>query len=141
QTTLCTGNGGNAVAVGTEYQKLSVLTKGLRYPICQYQSFDAIFQNVAAGIITGAQLSCAFAVTAIPPDSNMNNTTLQFTPTNGGAVQGFTHVANAAACTATPNAFYTVNNEIHLCPGACTLWRNDPTAIVDVLFSCTNQVH
>ena len=48
--TKCT-KGGGAVNIGLEYQRLSVRTGGLRFPICEYQSFDAVFKNVAEGVV------------------------------------------------------------------------------------------
>ncbi len=134
----CSGNGGNVLNPGQEYQKLSMLTGGLRFPICQYNNFDAIFQAVAAGIIGGSQLSCAFTAPPPPADSSLANAYLEFIPTNGGQPVPFSQVASPAVCA--PNAFYVVGNEIHLCPGACAMWRNDPTALLDVLYTCTPQV-
>ncbi|MGC4114049.1 MAG: hypothetical protein QM765_05205 [Myxococcales bacterium] len=49
-----------------------------------------------------------------------------------------THVANAAACAGA--AFYTEGNVIRLCQDACSLWRTDPTAHVEVLFTCSRQI-
>src|SRR4029079_11533805 len=41
--TYCSG----AVAPGNGYQALSILTGGLRYPVCENASFDVVFQEIA----------------------------------------------------------------------------------------------
>src|SRR5262249_19506230 len=46
-TPKCTTNNDSIWSPGTDYQSLSRLTGGLRYPICEYQNFNAIFQDVA----------------------------------------------------------------------------------------------
>ncbi len=137
-TAQCTGNGGRVENAGTEYQKVSQWTGGLRFPICQYQSFDAIFEAVAEGVIAGAQMSCAFQAPPVPADSSLQNAYLELIPTNGGATVPLLQVASESACTS--NSFYVVGTQIHLCEAACTLWRDDPTALLDVLYTCQSQV-
>jgi hypothetical protein len=123
---------------GVEYQKLSQRTGGLRYPICQYQSFDAVFREVALGIVAGTQLACDFQISSVPADSAMENTLIDMVPSNGGGRVQLTHVADQAACTG--NAFYTEGAIIKLCPAACELWRDDPEAQLEVLFTCQNAI-
>lgn len=137
---LCTGNGGNVKGPGIEYQKLSQWTGGYRFPLCEYQSFDTMFQAIAEQVILHSEMSCTFEVasTSIPADSSMENTTLELIPTNGGPVQSLTHVSGPSACAGA--SFYTVGSKIYLCPDACQLWRDDPNALVDVLFTCSSKV-
>ncbi len=123
---------------GLEYQKLSQRSGGLRYPICQHQSFDAVFEQVALGIIEGTRMSCEFSVPSVPADSSLDNTTIDMVPSNGGPRVSLAHVANLAACT--DDAFYVEGGIIKLCPGACTFWQEDRDAKVEVLFTCEPQI-
>ncbi|MGI5862952.1 MAG: MopE-related protein, partial [Myxococcales bacterium] len=128
----------NAMQNGLEYQKLSQRSGGLRYPICRHQSFDAVFEQVALGIIEGTRMSCEFSVPSVPADSSLDNTLIDMVPSNGGARVSLAHVANLAACT--DNAFYVENGIIKLCPGACEIWQEDREAKVEVIFTCERQI-
>ena len=45
---LCSGYGG-AIGAGEAVQQVSILSGGLRFPMCQFQSFDVVFSQIAAG--------------------------------------------------------------------------------------------
>ncbi|HEY3444799.1 MAG TPA: MopE-related protein [Myxococcales bacterium] len=134
----CTGNGGYVQQPGLEYQKLSVRTSGLRYPICQYQSFDAIFSEVAQKIVVESELSCEFGVSNVPADSAFDNTLMALVGNDGSGRVTLAHVASEQDCSG--DAFYVDGSTIKLCPDACTLWRTDPTAKAEVTFTCQKQV-
>ena len=140
QMQKCTGNGGDAVAPGTIYQGLSILTKGLRFAICQYNNFDAVFNAVAQGVVQTGQVACDFAVPASPSGGtiSLDMIAVQYTPGNGGAVSYLGQASTSAACTS--NAFYVDNGRIVLCPAACMTLRQDPTAKVGVLFVCESTI-
>lgn len=125
---------------GTGHQALSVLTNSLRFPICDTTSYDAVFQAIAAGVISGAKVDCAFAVPDPPVGQNIDlmSVGVKYTPSMG-APTSFTQVANAAACT--PGSFYIENmTTIQLCPEACDLVQMDDTAKIDVSFKCKGDV-
>jgi hypothetical protein len=133
QTTKC---GTGAVNTGPQYQDLSKMTGGLRFPICQYANFDGVFQEIAKGVVQGAQVACEFAVPT-PPNGQMIDlatVVVDYTPSTGGANQSFTQVANAAACAG--DSFYIENSKIILCPNTCTTIKGDVMAKVKVLFDC-----
>ncbi|MBI5545684.1 MAG: hypothetical protein HY901_17490, partial [Deltaproteobacteria bacterium] len=134
----CTGNGGYVQQPGLEYQRLSQRTGALRYPICQYQSFDAVFQAVAQDILEGTEISCEFQVSSVPADSSIDNTLLDLVSSDGSGRVGLSHAADAASCSG--NAFYTEGQIFKLCPAACALWRSDPNAEVEVTFTCDRQI-
>jgi hypothetical protein len=126
--------------VGTRYQELAVLTGGLRYPICQYQTFDAVFQAVAAGVVASGAVACDFAVPT-PPNGgtiDLNQIAIGYTPGNGGAQQFFKQYATSGACMG--DAFYVENGRILLCPDTCAKIKADPTAKVEVLFVCESTI-
>lgn len=135
QTDKCT-NGGGAVNNSVVYQRLSILTGGLRFPICEHASFDAVFSAVAAGVVAGTGIACDFKVPT-PPAGQLidpNSIIVEYTPGTGGPAQSLKRVASAAACAA--NSFYVENGRIFLCTDTCNVVQKDTKAQVQVLFSC-----
>lgn len=122
------------------HQDLSKLTGGLRYPVCETTSYDAVFQAVAQGVITGAQVSCNFPVPTAPMGKkyNLETAQLEYTPGNGGAKKILNQVANAGACAA--NSFYIENNQVNLCGASCTEVTADSTAKIEFLLECFVQI-
>lgn len=137
-TTKCT-KGTGAVNPGQVYQELSILTKGLRFPICEYASFNGVFQELAKGVIAGAKVACDFAVPAAPPNQkvNLDSVVVEYTPGGVGAAQSLKKVAGAGVCA--PGSFYVDanSNRIYLCPATCTTVQADLKAKLQVLFDCT----
>ena len=117
QNLLC---GSDAVAAGVDYQNLSVLTGGLRFPICEFASFDAVFMTVAMGVIQGAQVACQFAVPAAPTGEKVDLSTVQliYTPSDGTGARALLQVADATLCA--PDSFYIDGDEIRLCAAPAT---------------------
>ena len=135
QSAICT-KGGGAVAPGVHYQRLSMMTGGLRFPICEYANFDAVFNHVAMGVVAGAKVACDFALPAPPPGQQIDLGTVLVDYTAGGigARTTFKQVAGAATCG--PNAFYIDKGRVYLCPDACNVVQSDTKAKVEVLFDC-----
>lgn len=138
--TVCSLNGTPSPGPGTGYQHLSIITGGLRFPICQNASFDVVFQKIAEGVVAGAQVNCEFAIP--PPPSgqtiDLNTVVVRYTPGGVGAPIDFTQVKTAADCV--PNAFYIENGAtIKLCADSCAVVQADDKAKVDVLFTCSGM--
>ena len=136
---LVTGVCGTAVAPGTAYQVLSQITGGLRFPICQFASFDVVFQEIAKGVIAGAKVECEFPVPEPPAGETIDLTTvvLEYTPGDGSGKQKMTQVAGAAECK--PSSFYIEGGIIKLCPDACATVQGDDKAKINILFGCENE--
>src|SRR6185369_1939556 len=102
-------------------QGLSVLTGGLRFPLCDTTSYDAVFQAIAAGVIQGAKVGCDFPVPDAPPGKTIDpkSVVVQYTAGGVGNAVNFTQVADASACV--PNGFFLDNMIIHLCADTCAL--------------------
>ncbi|MCI0672333.1 MAG: hypothetical protein L0Y64_17925 [Myxococcaceae bacterium] len=139
-TQVCTSTGGGSGdGPDLEYQKLARRSGGLRFAICPYLKLNEMFQDVAEEITGEVQYRCSFRVETVPPDSSMANTYGEFWPTNGnGGAVTLPHVVDASACAG--RSFYNEGTTVHLCKDACTMWRQDETAIIDILFTCSNQV-
>jgi hypothetical protein len=130
---------GLSVSPGFIYQDVSILTGGLRFPLCQYGAFDQIFNVIAQGVIEGAKLECEFEMPDPPPGETLDPSTIimKFTPGSGAPVP-FEQVGSAAECK--PQSFYIDQNVIRLCPEACTAAQADPQASLDILFGCKSYV-
>lgn len=135
------GHCSTAVAPGTAYQVLSQITGGLRFPICQFASFDVVFKEIAKGVIEGATVSCEFPVPDPPAGETIDLSTvvIEYTPGSGGGVQKMKQVAGAAQCM--PATFYIENGTIKLCPDACAVVQADDKAKINILFGCKDEVN
>lgn len=131
-TQRCTG----AMQAGAEHQGLARLTGGLRYPICQTGSYDAVFRAVATGVVTGARLACDFEVPPAPKGKvyRLPSAELEYTPSSGGAPRLLHQVGSAAGCA--PDSFYLVGSHVYLCPSSCSEVSADVGARVEFLLEC-----
>jgi hypothetical protein len=129
----------SGVNPGTHYQDLSILTGGLRFPVCDPSKFDTVFRKVAEGVVAGAQISCDFAVPPPPSGHTISNRIVVLYTPGTGAQVSFTQVAAAASCGA--NSFYVANGRVVFCPATCTTVKSDMAAKVDVLFTCEDMIN
>ena len=138
QTTMCTGS--EVFGAGADYQNLSIMTKGLRFPICQYASFDAVFNQVAMGVIAGTKVACDFPLPMPPPGQkvDLDSVSIDYTPMGMGTPTSFKQVLNLGACG--PNSFYISGDRIHMCPETCADVQKDSKAKVEVLFDCLSII-
>jgi hypothetical protein len=137
---VVTGVCKTAVNSGPGYQVLSQMTGGLRFPICQYMSFDVVFQAIAKGVIEGAKVACEFPVPEPPSGETLDLSTvvLQYTPMGMGDPQLMKQVTSAAECK--PSSFYIENGTIKLCPDTCATVQADDKAKINILFGCKQDV-
>jgi hypothetical protein len=137
QTAECDGDVFNA---GVAYQELSRLTGGLRFPICEFAGYDAVFRRIASDVVQGSRNACDFAVPAPPPGRALDLDTIavSYSPGSGGAPRVLGRVLGADACGA--DAFFVDDAGVHLCSEACDVVSIDASAAVDVLFTCQNTL-
>jgi hypothetical protein len=137
----CTGNGADIEATGITYQKLSILTDGLRFPLCQFPGYDAVFRTIAENVIVKSNIACEFDIPPPPAGTqlDLDKVAVQQT-TQSGAESHFLQARTESDCQA--DAFYIDRsaNQVHLCPEACEAVRADPLASVDVLFTCMSTL-
>jgi hypothetical protein len=144
QQAMCGGSTGGkdslVVTPGLPYQELSKLTGGLRFPICQWASYDAVFQSIAGDVISGTELACDFAIPAPPTGEalDLSKVAVSYTPGNGGPVQTYAQASTRELCE--PNAFYIQDDRIYLCPDTCAAVKVDAAAMVDVLYTCERSI-
>ncbi len=134
QTGTCTGYAGG-VAAGLKYQRLSLLTGGLRLPLCQFQAFDEVFKVIATAVIEKAEVECSYEMPAAPPGETIDTSTIVVKYTSGaGSPVTFSQAASPSACA--PSKFFVDGAGVHLCPDTCATVQADPQAQIDLLFGC-----
>ncbi len=120
-------------------QELSILTGGLRFPICSTASYDAVFNEIANDVVVKAELACDFAIPVAPDGREIERDKVAVSYSSAGAVvSDFGQAATSADCQA--NAFYIENDRVWLCPETCDAIKADPMASVDVLFTCESTI-
>lgn len=128
---------------GTGYQALSRLTGGLRYPSCDSQNFDSLFNTIADGIVADAQLDCAWAIPQPPQGESFDPQRVNVRFTSGrGLVEDFLSVPDAAHCANSGGWYYDdplAPTEVRACPSTCDHIRPDSLGRIDVLFGCQTQ--
>jgi hypothetical protein len=140
QKNKCTGNNGDVTSSGETYQDLSRLTGGLRFPLCQYDAYDVVFQRIAEDVALRRGITCDFEIPAAPQGSelNLNNVALSYTPGGGSTAVQFGQAPSIDTCQ--DSAFYIAGGRLNLCPAACTQVQSDPMAALSVLFTCESQL-
>lgn len=142
---IVTGKCSTAVNSGPGSQALSILTGGLRYPVCEGLGFDVVFKKIAEGVIKGAKIQCDFPMPAPPPGKELDPKTvqIQYTPSAGGSPETFAQVADASQCK--PGAFYIEfgpdggdagGDKLVLCSDTCNKVQGDDNAKIEILALC-----
>jgi hypothetical protein len=138
----CIGNtapASNGAGNGVGYQRLSMLTGGLRYPSCYNDNFDAMFNAIAEGVIEGARASCEYDVpvpTGGIPD--FDQTVVSYLPGGNAANRTvLTRVASDVDCGSDPAYYFNQDfTKIFLCPNTCVTVQADDMAEVSIDFGC-----
>ncbi len=120
-------------------QELSIMTGGLRFPICSTASYDVVFNEIANDVVVKAELACDFAIPLAPDGREIERDKVAVSYSSAGAVvSDYGQAATSADCQA--DAFYIENDRVYLCPEACDTIKLDPMASVDVLFTCESTI-
>ena len=136
----CTGNGADIVNAGPTYQELSIMTGGLRFPLCQFPGYDAVFRRIAEDVVVTSEIACDFDIPAPPVglELDLNKVAVNYKPGDGSDPIEYGQAQTSADCQ--ENAFYIEDNRIYLCAEACSALQEDPFATVDVLFKCEDTI-
>lgn len=132
-TAMC---GSGARSPAPEYQALSQLTGGLRFPLCTPDFYDVIFQQVAEGVVDSVGLPCSYQLPAAPDGQSLdpNRVVVTYTPNGNGSAISLQRVADSTACAA--DSWYIDAGEIALCPSTCSAVEADEAGAVKVLSGC-----
>lgn len=135
----------SAKRAGVPHQQLSLLTDGLRFPICLLDDYDQIFRRIATEIVVGSALPCNWAIPE-PPDGqtfDRDQVNLSYVPSDGSMSPEFVRVDSADACEASTAWYYDDPNSpttVHACPAACELLNQGNGGRVDLLFGCATRL-
>jgi hypothetical protein len=133
-------NCSSAESSGSQYQQVAMLTGGLRFPVCSPDRYGTVFEKIAEGVTTGAQVACEFGIPAPPVDAKLDNRIyVDYSPSGGGPNKEFIQVRDAAACAA--DKFYVKDMKVVLCPDTCAATRLDNQARVNVRFTCESGIN
>jgi len=121
---------------GLVYEELSVLTGGLRYPVCQTDSYDVVFRAIAVGVIENVEVQCSFQAPD-PPDGEtllLEHIVVLYRPGDGGEAVTLTRLTDADECG--DGGFYVGGETITLCDGTCEIVRADDDARLEIHIAC-----
>jgi hypothetical protein len=140
QTAKCTGNGASIPDPGSLYQELSIRTGGLRFPICQYPGYDAVFQRIAKDVTLKSSVRCDFPLPTPPAGTTLelDKVAVNHIKPNKSDKVKLGQAKTPADCQA--DAFYIENGRVWLCPQACDAVKADVGSGVEVLFTCESQI-
>ncbi len=130
----------SAAQPGDRYEELSRRTGGLRFPVCETGSYDAVFQAAAQDVIASAEVACEFTPPAPPQGRTYDQAYVEYAPGDGSAVQYFLQVPDAQACNDKGFTRNETTNRITLCPDTCAKVKADETAAIAVRFACNAQI-
>ncbi len=121
---------------GVRYQRLSLMTGGLRFPICHHESFDAVFDSLADDVVTEARLRCTVKAPPAGEDlvADLERTVLQYRAGRSDEVRQITHISSEEECAA--DNFYVADETIKLCPDICAEAESDLGAEMSVYSDC-----
>jgi hypothetical protein len=134
----CSGN--SVFSSGSTYQDLSRLTGGLRFPICEFDGYDRVFQAIADDVVSRSGIACGFPIPTPPSGQRLelDKVAVAYTRGDGAGVQTFGQVTDQSKCD--EDAFLIEGDAINLCPQACAKINRDALAAVDVVFSCSSTL-
>jgi hypothetical protein len=134
----CSGN--TVFSSGATYQDLSRLTGGLRFPICEFEGYDRVFQAIADDVVTRSGIACGFPIPTPLSGQRveLDKVAVAYTRGDGAGVQTLGQVTDESKCG--DDAFLIKDGAINLCPQACARISRDALAAVDVVFSCSSTL-
>jgi hypothetical protein len=136
---------------GRTHQQLSIVTSGLRFPLCNVNDadpsnddFNAIFNAIANDVVNEVALPCTFTPSASQVDSNLDGAKLVYRPQGTGLLEAFDEVDAPEACGDANDAFYTIEGGpvpvFELCPATCDRVSADPTGQINLIIDCAIQL-
>lgn len=135
----------NRCAPGSEssavdYQKLSILTGGLRFPLCYNENFDSVFSAIAQGVIDQVLLPCQISVPEAPAgeEVDLRGVVVQYTSGIDASVTTLERAETPGTCG--DEAFYVDGNAVVLCETMCDTVQADETGKLDFFFACMGDL-
>jgi len=128
--------GEDAVHHGPKYQELSRMTGGLRFPLCDPNHYDVIFNAVASSVVESVGLPCTYEIPEAPTGKSVDpsKVLLLYQPAGQEPLR-LGRVDSLERCEA--GGWYAGSEgEIRLCPSTCEIVETDENAKLSVLAGC-----
>jgi len=118
-----------------EYQKLSIATGGLRFPVCSFDSYDVVFREIAHGVIEQSKIGCEIALPDAPAGQQIltDGIALEWKATPADTTE---LVSKTAANLCGDRGFYVEGTTIKLCPLLCDEVAVSTEGVLNVLAAC-----
>jgi len=136
---LVSGSCSGAFVNPAALQSMAIRTGGLRYPLCLFDRFDAVFRRIAESAIARASVACELALPEAPMGMTLDLDTLAIRYTSGGSSEVFLRAADASACDGA--SFLLEPDRVVLCPEACARVEADGAASLSLLTGCDPEVY
>ena len=126
--------------VATPLQEMARRTSGLRFPLCLFDRFDAVFRRIAESAIERALVPCELELPVPPAGRTLDPATIavRWRPSTGAPVV-LLRVASLAECT--DSGFVLEGTRVTLCPAACARVTADPMSALGVLSGCSPELY
>lgn len=131
----CSGGFVNPVAL----QEMARRTGGLRYPLCLFDGFDAVFRRIAESAIERASVACELELPEPPVGMSLDLSTLAVRYTSGASSEVLLRAADASACS--DAGFLLEADRVVLCPDACARIEADGAAVLSLLTGCDPELY
>ena len=134
------GGCGGPFSPAPPLEEMALRTGGLRFPLCFFDRFDAVFRRIADSAIDRARIACEIEIPDPPEGMTLDVATLAVRYRDGsGAVTVLRRAMSAAECSAT--GFLVEGDRVVLCPEACAVVEGDPAATLTVLSGCDPSLY
>lgn len=127
----CDGGSGN----GRDYQDLSIMSGGLRFPICNNDNFDAMFRAVAGEVIEGTVVPCRFTPVTEGGVAADFDRVIAVYETDSAEPRRLVRVTDMSQCDR--GDYYVEDDAIQLCATLCADVQATPSAEITVRVGCT----
>jgi hypothetical protein len=131
----------SAAAAGGIYEDLSLRTGGLRFPVCETSSYDAVFRAAAQSVIQSSVLLCEFTPAPPPVGTPYEKAYVEYTPGTGGSPEIFLEKSSASACDDQSFTRDALTNKVSLCPQTCDRVKTDASASLAVFYACAANIN
>ena len=130
---------------GSVYQNLSILTEGLRFPLCEpgrpgnVSDFTPIFNTVADSVIESVQLPCTFDPGSTGQGQvDLNRAAIVYRAGGSQVLERFQRVNSVDQCV---DGAYFINNDIfELCPTTCDRVTADASGQINIRVGCADVI-
>lgn len=116
-------------------QEMARRTGGLRFPLCSFDRFDAVFRRIAESAIDRATVACEIDLPEPPAGMTRDLATLavRVRDASGGSSLLLRAMSDGEC---TEDGFLLEGDRVVLCPGACARVEADPASVLSVLTGC-----